>query len=155
MRTCVTAGSLCNILEQAYLCTAIMRSHWSCLYMILLCNAYVTAICNVSVRSTVLHAYLNPFVRMGTMSPEDTIRDHIFKYWHASYSASLLEFGYMNYGLMLSLFFTVCQNTQIKNKPVFTNWFTRKEIDSTRRCSDGLRPTSNLLEESQTFVKNP
>jgi len=105
MRTCVTAGSLCNILDQAYLCTAIMRSHWSCLYMILLCNAYVTAICNVSVRSTVLHAYLNPFVRMGTMSPEDTIRDHIFKYWHASFSTSLLEFGYINYGLMLSLFF--------------------------------------------------
>jgi len=28
----VTAQPLCNILEQAYLCTIILRSHWSCLY---------------------------------------------------------------------------------------------------------------------------
>jgi len=47
--------------------------------MILLCHAYV--ICYVSERSAVLHAYLNPFVHMRTMSPEDTIRDYlIFEY---------------------------------------------------------------------------
>ena len=75
----VTAGSLCNILEQAYQCTIIIRSHWSCLYNILLCHAYI--ICYVSERSSVLHAYLNPFVHTCTMSLEDTIRDYlIFEY---------------------------------------------------------------------------
>ena len=48
--------------------------------MILLYHAYVTIIYNVPVRSTVLHAYLNPLIHTHTMSPEDTIRDYyIFK----------------------------------------------------------------------------
>jgi chorismate-pyruvate lyase len=45
--------------------------------MILLTHAYVTVMRNVSERSVVLHAHLNPFVHARTMSPEDTIRDYL------------------------------------------------------------------------------
>ncbi len=92
----VTAQSLCNILEQAYQCTIILRSHWSCLYtiyymsnMILLCHAYV--ICYVSERSAALHAYLNPFVHTRTISPKDTIRDYLIFEYCSEMSSGLLS----------------------------------------------------------------
>jgi len=65
------AGSLCNILELAYLCTIILRSHLSFLYVTH--TLYVTVICHVSERSAVLRANLIPFFYTRTMSSKDTI----------------------------------------------------------------------------------
>jgi len=65
------AGSMCNILELAYLCTIILRSYLSFLYVTH--TLYVTVICHVSERSAVLRANLIPFFYTRTMSSKDTI----------------------------------------------------------------------------------